>query len=473
MRTQVLHVVDATARHCTRPWRSMAAWLIWGLGLAAIDIPPAHAQAASLTSATALDGAALAQLDAVLDPLTPQIIAWRRDLHQHPELSGQEHRTAQKVAEHLRSLGLEVRTEVGTRGVVGILRGALPGKTVALRADMDALPLEEKTGLPFASTVRALYHGKEVPVMHACGHDAHVAMLMAAAQALTSLRAQLPGAVKFIFQPEEEGAPPTTNSAGHVHSQGAQAMVEAGAVDGVDAIYALHITANLPAGVVGYRSGPVMAGADSVTIDVAGKGGHGSMPWNTVDPVLVASQIVVGLQPIISRQLNLLHEPAVLTIGAVNAGTRHNIIPDSAQLLGSLRTFDTDMRHEAMNRITQTVEHIAAASGATATVRWGPLPYAVTHNPASLTEASLPVLRLVMQGHVIEIPKGTGSEDFSAFQKKVPGFYYFLGATPPGQQAQTAAPNHSPQFDIDERQLPVGARSLAALAWDFLLRTQP
>lgn len=461
--------------------RTMSALCLWVMGACSVA-GTVHAQALSTPVASAavvpvgLDAQGLAQLDAALAPVASSIVQWRRDIHQHPELSGQEQRTAQLVADHLRRLGMEVQTGVGGRyGVVGTLRGALPGKTVALRADMDALPVEEKTGLPFASTATSVYRGKQVPVMHACGHDAHVAMLMGAAQALASLQAQLPGTVKFIFQPEEEGGPDTpahTHGAeGNFPSHGAKSMVEAGAVQGVDAIYGLHITGNLPAGVVGYRVGPVMAGADSFTIDIQGKGGHGSMPWNTIDPVVVGSQIVLGLQTVVSRQLNVLQEPAVLTIGSIQAGTRHNIIGDNAQLMGSLRTFDEGMRSEAMQRITATAQHIAAASGANARVQFGPTSYSVTTNPVELSKGSLPALKMALDGKVIEIPKGTGSEDFSEFQKKVPGFYYFLGATPKGQDPLKAAPNHSPLFDIDEAQLPVGARSLAALAWDYLLRS--
>ncbi|WP_027017088.1 amidohydrolase [Comamonas composti] len=423
-------------------------------------------------SAQGLDAQGLAALDAAIQPLASKIVEWRRDIHQHPELSGQEERTARLVAEHLRSLGMEVQTGVGGTGVVGLLRGGQPGKTVALRADMDALPVEEKTGLPFASKVRAEYLGKQVPVMHACGHDAHVAMLMGAAQALAGMRKSLHGNVKFIFQPAEEGAPVEADAQGNVPSFGAKAMIEDGALKGVDAIYGLHITASLPSGALGYRSGPLMAGSDSFSIQIEGRGGHGSAPWNTVDPVVAASQVVLGLQTVVSRQLNISHEPAVLTIGSIQGGTRYNIISDNVEMLGTLRTFDEDMRGDAHKRIVATAEQIAASSGAKAKVKFGPVAYPVTVNHEQLTAASLPALQLAAQGRAFVIPKVSGSEDFSEFQKEVPGFFYVLGAPPEGKSHVDAPSNHSALFDIDEKQLPTGARSLAALAVDFLQRNR-
>ncbi|MBP6900024.1 MAG: amidohydrolase [Burkholderiaceae bacterium] len=432
------------------------------LALLTFALPAAQAQA--------LDAGGLQALDAAIQAVAPKMVAWRRDIHQHPELSGQEVRTAALVAEHLRALGLTVQTGVGGHGVVGTLTGGKPGKVVALRADMDALPMPEATGLPFASRLKSTYLGKEVPVTHSCGHDAHVAMLMGAAEALAGMRASLPGSIKFIFQPAEEGAPVQPDADGRVPSFGAKAMVEAGALKDVQAIYGLHISANLPSGAVGYRSGPLMAGSDNIHIHVEGKGGHGSSPWSAVDPIVAASQVVLGLQTVVSRQLNIAKEPAVITIGQIAGGTRYNIIPDQVEMMGTLRTFDEEMRQEALKRITTTAESIAAASGAKAKVRFGPVAYPVTTNPAALTEASLPALKLAVGGKVMLIPKVSGSEDFSEFQKVVPGFFYFLGAPPKGKDFLKAPTNHSPQFDIDEDQLPVGARSLAALAVDFLRR---
>lgn len=425
---------------------------------------------ASSAQAQALDAAGLQAIDAAVHKVAPKMVNWRRDIHAHPELSGQEVRTAKLVAEHLKKLGMEVQTNVGGTGVVGTLRGGLPGKVVALRADMDALPVPENTGLPFASKVKANYLGKEVPVMHACGHDAHTAMLMGAAEALAGMKAQLPGTIKFIFQPAEEGAPVEPDANGKVPSFGAKAMVEEGALKDVQAIYGLHITANLPSGVVGYRSGPLMAGSDSLKILVEGRGGHGSSPWNAVDPVVAASQVVLGLQTVVSRQLNISKEPAVITIGSIQGGTRYNIIPDNVEMMGTLRTFDEEMRQDALKRITTTAESIAMSSGAKAKVVFGPVAYPVTTNPAELTAASLPALKLAVGGKAMIIPKVSGSEDFSEFQKVAPGFFYFLGAPPKGADFNKAPSNHSPLFDIDEDQLPVGARTLAALAVDFLQR---
>ncbi|MDP3230003.1 MAG: amidohydrolase [Acidovorax sp.] len=424
----------------------------------------------SSAQAQALDAAGLQTIDAAINGVAAKMVSWRRDIHAHPELSGQEVRTAKLVADHLKRLGMEVQTHVGGTGVVGTLRGGLPGKVVALRADMDALPVPENTGLPFASKVKSTYLGKEVPVMHACGHDAHVAMLMGAAEALAGMKATLPGTIKFIFQPAEEGAPVEPDATGKVPSFGAKAMVEEGALKDVQAIYGLHITANLPSGVVGYRSGPLMAGSDSLKIVVEGRGGHGSSPWNAVDPVVAASQVVLGLQTVVSRQLNISQEPAVITIGSIQGGTRYNIIPDNVELLGTLRTFDEGMRQDALKRITTTAEAIAMSSGAKAKVVFGPVAYPVTTNPAELTAASLPALKLAVGGKAMIIPKVSGSEDFSEFQKVVPGFFYFLGAPPKGVEFSKAPSNHSPLFDIDEDQLPVGARTLAALAVDFLQR---
>ncbi|MCW7537329.1 amidohydrolase [Aquabacterium sp. A7-Y] len=445
--------------------RPLAFALLAALGSAA------HAQAAAGTAA-ALDAAVLDALDLRIAAAAPRVIEWRRDIHAHPELSGREVRTARLVAEHLKRLGLEVQTGVGGTGVVGILRGALPGKVVALRADMDALPVEEATGLPFASKVRASYRGKETAVMHACGHDGHTAILMGVAEVLQGMKARLPGSVKFIFQPAEEGAPD-----GHDHHDGAatpawgaKAMVEQGALKEVQAIFGLHLTGNLPLGVVGYRSGPLMAGADSLRIRVQGRGTHGSAPWSGVDPILASAQVVVGLQGIVSRQLNITQEPAVLTIGAIQGGNRDNIIPDSVEMLGTLRTFDEGMRSEAKQRIATTAQSIAAASGAQASVSFGPTAYSVTNNPPALTEAVLPALKLAARGRVTEIPKVSGSEDFSEFQKAVPGFFYLLGATPKGKEAATAPTNHSPAFDINEDALAVGVRTLSVLALDFLGR---
>jgi amidohydrolase len=425
-----------------------------------------------LASAQSLDAARLRLLDERVADLQSKMVAWRRDIHQHPELSGQEARTAKLVAEHLRKLGLDVRSGVGGHGVVGLLKGGLPGKVVALRADMDALPVQEVTGLPFASRVVAKNMGKDSPVMHACGHDGHTAILMGVAELLAGMRAQIPGSVKFIFQPAEEGrseVPADPNDA-----FGARAMVEQGALDNpkVEAIFGLHIYPAVPVGTVAYRSGPLLASADSLRIKVTGRQTHGAFPWKGIDPIVVSAQIVTSLQAIVSRQLDITNEPAVLSIGAINGGNRENIIPDSVEMLGTLRTFDEAMRADAKKRITATAEAIGAASGAKAEVAFdvGGAGYAVTANAEALTEASLPVLRAATGGKVVVTPKLSGSEDFSEFQKVVPGFFFILGAPPKGKTTATAAPNHSPAFDFDEDALAVGAKTLSALALDFLAR---
>ncbi|MDD0812132.1 amidohydrolase [Curvibacter sp. RS43] len=427
----------------------------------------------ALTSlqAQSLDAASLKTLDQRISAVSPQLVSWRRDIHSHPELSGAEVRTAKLVADHLRRLGLEVQTGVGGHGVVGILRGGRPGKMVALRADMDALPVQELTGLPFASKVKANYLGQEVSVAHACGHDGHTAILMGVAEVLAGMKAELPGSVKFIFQPAEEGVTEAPDAHGHVPSFGAKAMVEQGVLKEVQAIYGLHLTANIPQGLAGYRSGATMASADDITIEVTGRGGHGSAPWLGVDPVVAAGQVVLGLQTVVSRQLNLTQDPVVVTVGAINGGNRGNVIPDKVVMLGSLRAFDEDMRQEAQKRIVATAQQIAASSGAKATVSFGPMIYPVTVNSPALTEASLPALKLAMRGQVVQIPKVSGSEDFSQYQKVVPGFFFFLGGTPVGLKAETAPSNHSPLFDFNEDALPLGVRALSLLALDFLQRS--
>ncbi|MCW5617092.1 MAG: amidohydrolase [Rhodocyclaceae bacterium] len=424
---------------------------------------------ASLVSAQAIDDVTLGTLDREFAAIQPKMVEWRRDIHQNPELSGQEVRTAQLIADHLHALGLEVRTGVGGHGVVGLLKGARPGKVVALRADIDALPVAETTGLPFASKARQLNMGVESPVMHACGHDGHTAMLMGVAEVLAGMREQIPGTVKFIFQPAEEGtsAVPAPGT-----SWGAKAMVEDGALENPrpDAAFALHIIPNIPSGTIGYRSGPLFASSDTVRIKINGKQTHGAFPWNGVDPIVTAAQVITALQTVVSRQLNISKEPAVLSIGQINGGNRENIVPESVEMVGTLRAFDEAMRADAKARITRTAESIAAASGATAEVSFGPSAYPVTNNPEALTEMMVPVLQKVTGGQATQTPKFMASEDFSEFQKLVPGMYIVLGATPKGKTPATAAPNHNPAFDFDEGAMPVGAKTLAAMTLEYLAR---
>ena len=405
-----------------------------------------------------------AAIAAAADRLTPRVVAWRRDFHQNPELGNREVRTARIVAEHLRALGFDsVQEKVAHTGVVGVLKGGLPGPVVALRADMDALPVAEEVDVPFKSTTRTEWSGQQCGVMHACGHDAHTAILMGVAELLVGMRARIPGTVKFVFQPAEE-TPPIGEEGG------AKMMVQQGALKNPDvgAIFGLHITSVFPTGMIGYRSGPMMASADDFRIFVRGTQTHAAMPWRGVDPIVVSSQIVLGLQTIVSRRMNVTHEPSVVTVGVFQGGVRHNIIPDEVKHEGTIRAFDEEQRNEIHEHVTRISEMIAASGGAQAKVhihRW----YDVTVNHPGLTEWSVPTLgRMGGEANVKVIDKLCGAEDFSFFQKEVPGFFYFIGCTPPDRDARTAAPNHSPRFYVDEDCLPIGVRTLSALALDWL-----
>jgi amidohydrolase len=427
--------------------------------------------ALSLMASTLLWGAVPAsaadtladRVDAKLRSLEPRVIEWRRDFHAHPELSNRETRTASRVADHLKALGMEVRTGVALTGVVGVLKGGRPGPVVALRADMDALPVTEENDLPFRSTARAEYIGQQVGVMHACGHDAHVAILMGVAEALAAERERLPGTVVFIFQPAEEGPPPGEKG-------GAALMLEEGVfADPMPAaIFGLHVISGIPTGRITYRSGPFMASNDWLDIEVTGRQTHGAWPWNGVDPVVTSAQIVTGLQNIVARQVDVSKEPAVVTVATVHGGTRKNIIPDRVQMTGTIRTFDADMRRDIHQRIHAVATGIASANGATAkvTVEEGT---AVTVNDPKLTERMLGTLKRVAGAdHVSVNQRVMVAEDFSYFLERVPGFFYFVGITPDGPDVAKAASNHSPRFMVDEAALLVGTRSLAALAVDFL-----
>ena len=403
-----------------------------------------------------------AAVDARAQQVAGKVVAWRRDIHQHPELSNRETRTAGIVAQHLRALGLEVRTGVAHTGVVGVLRGGKPGPVVALRADMDALPVTEEVDVPFASKVRSTYNGQDVGVMHACGHDTHVAMLMGVAEVLAGMRADLPGTVKFIFQPAEEGAPPGERG-------GAEVMIEEGALDNPkpEAIFGLHVFP-YPAGEIRYRSGALMASSDQLRIVVRGRQTHGAQPWAGVDPIVVSAQIVLGLQTITSRQIDITQAPIIVTVGAINGGVRFNIIPDSVVLLGTIRTFDQQVRRDIHARVRRTAESIAQSAGATALVAID-TGTAVTFNDPALTERMLPTLRRVAGAeHVKLAPTLTTAEDFSRYQQRMPGLFFFLGITPPGADPTTVAANHSPRFFVDEAALPVGVRALAHAAVDYL-----
>ena len=403
-------------------------------------------------------------IDEACTSVEAAVVAWRRDLHQHPELGNREFRTAGIVADHLRALGLdEVRTGVAHTGVVGLLKGALPGPVVALRADMDGLPVTEEVDLPFVSKARGQWNGEAVGVMHACGHDCHVAILMGVAQVLAGLRGQLRGSVKFIFQPAKEMPPEGEDG-------GAKMMVAEGALERPtpNAIFGLHVTSRLPTGVVGYRPGPTMASSDKLKITVHGRQTHGAAPWMGVDPIVTAAQVILGLQTVVSRTIDLTEEPAVVTIGAIRGGVRENIIPDSVEMRGTIRTFNEQMRDDIHERVTNLAEFVSRGSRAGCKVCIDKN-YPVTINDPVLTEAMVPTMKRVAgeQGLML-VPKVTGSEDFSFFQRVVPGLFVFLGVTPAGTDPKKAAPNHSPRFYADDAGLLLGVRTLAHLACDFL-----
>ena len=404
-----------------------------------------------------------AEIDRRAKDVESQVVAWRRDFHEHPELSNREVRTGKIVADYLTSLGLEVRRGVAHNGVVAVLKGGRPGPVVALRADMDALPVAEEVDLPFKSTVRTTFNGQDVGVMHACGHDSHTAMLMGVATLLTGMRDRLPGTVKFIFQPSEEGAP--------IGEQGgADLMIKEGALENphVDAIFGLHVMP-FHTGEIEYRQGGLMASIDHFLIVVHGKGTHGALPWGGVDPIVVASQIVMGLQTITSRQMDLTASPTVVTVGRMTGGVRFNVIPDSVVLEGTVRTFDQAMRSDIQMRITRTAQSIAQSAGATATTTLADAGSPVTYNDPALTAGLTPTLaRVAGDQHIRIATPVTVSEDFALYEQKVPGMFFFLGVTPKDQDVALAARNHSPRFFVDESALPLGVRAMAHLAVDYL-----
>ena len=406
---------------------------------------PVHSLAADVTS----------KIDAVM----PKVVEWRRDFHQHPELSNQEFRTAKIVADHLRSLGMDVETEVAHTGVVGTLRGG-DGPVVALRADMDGLPVTELVDLPFASKARGMYQGREVGVMHACGHDNHVAILMGVAEVLAGMGDELPGTVKFIFQPAEEGTP--DGSVG-----GAELMLMEGAFENPrpDVVFGLHVFP-FPAGTIATRPGGLMASSDRHQITIKGQQTHGAVPWAGVDPIVTASQVVLGLQTIVSRQLDATLTPSIVTIGRVEGGVRNNIIPESVELEGTIRTFDAATRIDIHKRIRRTATNIAEAAGATADVVIDQ-GYGVTRNDPNLFQQMSPTLERVAGDRFIEASQTTTAEDFSYFANEVPGLFLFLGVAP--DDPTLIYPNHSPRFYADERALPVGVEALTSMTLDYML----
>lgn len=400
-------------------------------------------------------------LDKEIAAIESKVIEWRRDFHQNPELSNREFKTAEKIANHLRSLGLEVQTGIAHTGVVGILKGDHPGKVLALRADIDALPVPERADLPFKSTAKGEFRGEEVPVMHACGHDTHIAILMGTAEILSKNKDKIRGTIKFIFQPAEEGAPPGEEG-------GAELMVKEGVLKNpdVDAIFGLHIGSGQPINTLAYRPGGIMAASQSFEINVKGKQSHGSTPWTSIDPIMASVKIIDGLQTLISREMPLTKEGIVLSIGKIKSGVRSNIIPESAQIIGTLRTLDEDMQKQINKRMKEMVPAIAKAYRAEATIDIAK-GYPITYNDPSLTKQMLPSLQAAAgKDRVVEIKAITGAEDFSFFQKEVPGLYFFLGGMTPGNT--TPFPHHTPDFYIDEGGLLLGVKTFVQMSIDYL-----
>lgn len=403
-----------------------------------------------------------AKINQLSKEVESKVIEWRRHIHQNPELSNREFNTAKYIATHLKSLGIDVQEGVAKTGVVGLLKGNKPGKVVALRADIDALPVTERNNLPFKSNVTSTYNGKETGVMHACGHDSHVAILMGVAEVLSKMKDQIQGTVKFIFQPAEEGAPKGEEG-------GAELMVKEGVLKNpdVDAIFGLHIGAGINVGTIAYKSGGIMAAAQSYQIDVIGKQSHGSRPWQGVDPIVTSVQIINGLQTIISRESELTKEGAVITVGMMNAGIRSNIIPEKATIIGTIRTLDYEMQAFINKRMKEMVPAIAKAHRATATIEIDK-GYPITFNHEELTAKMLPTLqRVAGSKNVQEIDAITGAEDFSFFQQKVPGLYFFLGGKPLDVKPQDAAGHHTPDFMLDESGFVLGVKTLSTLALDY------
>ena len=433
-----------------------------GLSLALallVQVSPALAQGPAVTPPSSSFSIEIAKLATAVEP---EMLAWRRHLHQHPELGNREVETAKFIAGRLREFGLDPKEGIAKTGVVALLTGGRPGGVVALRADMDALPVREQTDVPFASKATAEWEGQQVGVMHACGHDTHVAILLATARVLTQMKDRLPGSVKFIFQPAEEGLPAAERPAG------AEAMVKAGVMQNpkVDAVFGLHVFANVTSGSLTYRSGPFMAASDAFEILVTGRQTHGSSPWRGVDPIVVGAQIVTALQTIVSRNVDITRLPAVVTVGQFQSGIRNNIIPETARLVGTIRTFDDGVQEDVHARVRRIAEGVAAGAGATVKVmidKGNP----VTSNDAELTRRMLPSLERAAPGMVKESELITGAEDFTFFQKEAPGLFFFLGITPSAQVGK-AASNHSPFFTVDEQALVTGVRALSNLAVDYL-----
>ncbi len=402
------------------------------------------------------------EINSATDKLMPKVVEWRRHLHQNPELSNREYKTSKYVEEHLRKLGLEVKTGVAKTGVIGILKGAMPGPTIGLRADMDALPVKERVDVPFASKVTAEYNGQTVNVMHACGHDTHVSMLMGAAEVLAGMKDKIKGTVVFIFQPAEEGAPAGEEG-------GAELMVKEGVMDApkIDAIFGIHINSQTEIGKIKYKSGAIMASSDWFSIKVKGKQTHGAYPWSGIDPIVVSAQIISGLQTIVSRQSELTKSPVVISVGKINAGIRENIIPEELTMAGTIRVLDSAMQKEVHEKIKLTAEKIAESMGATAEVKID-VRTPVTFNTPELVKKMLPSLeKAAGKENVMENEWVTGAEDFAFYNTKAPSFFFFVGGMPKGKNPKDAAAHHTPDFFIDDSRLDVGVKAFANIVFDY------
>ena len=407
-----------------------------------------------------------AKIEQEAKAIEPKLIEWRRHLHQNPELSNQEMKTGAYIVAHLKSLGIEVQYPVAKTGVVGILKGGMPGPVVALRADMDALPVTERNLLPFASKEKSMFNGQETGVMHACGHDAHMSILMAVAEILSKNKNDLKGVVKFFFQPAEEGAPAADGTSG------AELMIKEGVMENpkVDVVFGLHVQSLTPSGKIALKPEGLMAAVDGLSIKVTGKGAHGATPWDGIDPIMISSQIVVGLQTIVSRQMELTKAPVVITIGSIHSGNRGNIIPEVATMEGTIRTFDVGMQNKIHEKIKHTVATIAEASGAKAeaVITRG---YPATYNDPTLTQLMMPSLqRAAGKENVISTPAVSMAEDFSFFQQKVPGVFFFLGAYPTDVKLEKAPVHHTADFMIDEKSFVVGVKALLGLTMDYMYK---
>ncbi len=400
---------------------------------------------------------------AAADKIETKCIAWRRDIHEHPELGNRETRTAKIIADHLRKLGIETKEGVAKTGVVGILKGGKPGPCIALRADIDALPVVERVKIPFASKQKATYNGQEVGVMHACGHDTHVAMLMSVAEILSGMKSEIKGTIKFIFQPAEEGPPEGEEG-------GAALMVKEGVMDNpkVDAIFGMHIESDIEVGKIEYKPGAFMASSDWFHIVVKGKGSHGSQPWKGVDPIQVSAQIIEGLQNIVSRQSMLTKAPVVITVGKIHGGVRNNIIPEECIMDGTIRTLDNEMQKEVHEKIKLTATKIAEASGATAEVTIDTKTL-VTYNTPELVKKMIPSLQSAAGvANVSEREWVTGAEDFSYYGTKAPAFFFYLGGMPKGNDPKKAPPHHTGDFYVDDSGMKTGVKAFCDLVFDYM-----